>query len=158
MPAAPRIRFLNGLMSRSHVFLYRLTGGTLGGNLAGAPILLLTTAGRRTGRRRTVPLVYVPEGDAFVVIGSNAGEPRQPGWYHNLHAQPGAAVQVRSDRIDVLARDATDEEYARLWPAILRAYPAYGEYGARTSRRIPLVVLQRRDPTGRALDRARGTA
>ena len=150
MPKAPDSRFLNSLATRVHVFVYRLTGGLLGGTLAGAPILLLTTTGRRSGRHRTVPLVYVPDGGALIVIGSNAGGARQPGWYHNLHARHDAEVRVRRERINVRARDVASEQRARLWPVITERFPAYLDYQRRTSRRIPLVALERQDEPSRA--------
>jgi deazaflavin-dependent oxidoreductase (nitroreductase family) len=150
MTAVPNVRLLTALMTRSHVFWYRATGGIFGGSLAGAPILLLTTTGRRTGRRRTVPLLYVLDGEAFVVIASNSRDAHHPAWYHNLRTRPDASVQVRGDGIAVRGRDATPEEHARLWPAITRAYPAYLEYERRGGRPIPLVVLERVAVRGRA--------
>jgi deazaflavin-dependent oxidoreductase (nitroreductase family) len=130
-----------------HGGLYRLTGGRVGGRLKGMPVLLLTTTGRRSGKRRTVPLTYFEDGDALVVVGSKGGAPRHPGWYLNLVANPDVEAQVGSERRRLRARRATPEEAARLWPVIVARWPGYAKYQTKTSREIPLVLLEL---TGRA--------
>jgi deazaflavin-dependent oxidoreductase (nitroreductase family) len=121
---------------------YRLSGGRVAGHVpSGAPICLLTTTGRRSGRRRTVPLLYLPQGDDLVVVASRGGMGTHPAWYLNLLADPAATVQVGPRTVAVRARDATDEERDRLWPGLAAAYPHFDAYQARTSRRIPVVVL-----------------
>jgi deazaflavin-dependent oxidoreductase (nitroreductase family) len=121
---------------------YRLSGGRVAGNIpSGAPICLVTTSGRRSGRLRTVPLVYVPDGDDLVVVASRGGMGSHPAWYLNLRADPGATVQVGSTIMRVRARDATEAERERLWPTLTAAYPHFAAYQLRTSRRIPVVVL-----------------
>jgi F420H(2)-dependent quinone reductase len=121
---------------------YRLSGGRVAGQIpSGAPICLLTTTGRRSGRLRTVPLVYVPDGDDLVVVASRGGMGSHPAWYLNLLADPGAAVQVGAAARRVRARDAGEAERERLWPTLTAAYPHFDAYQLRTLRRIPVVIL-----------------
>jgi deazaflavin-dependent oxidoreductase (nitroreductase family) len=132
------------LFWRIHPRLYRWTGGRLGGAIGGLPVLLLTTTGRKTGDPRTSALTYLPHGDDFVVIASVLGEPRHPAWWLNLAARPDASVQVGGTVHRVRARQAEGEERDALWRAVVAKMPDYDEYRARTSRRIPVVVLERR--------------
>jgi len=127
-----------------HPMLYRWSGGRIGGALMGLPVLLLTTTGRKTGAPRTSALTYLPHGDAFVVIASVLGEPRHPAWWLNLVACPEASVQVGRERIAVRARAADGEERETLWRAVVAKVADYEEYRRRTTRRIPVVVLERR--------------
>jgi len=130
-------------MGRSHRAVYRLTGGHLLGRVAGMPVLLLTTTGRRSGRARTTPLTYFEVGDDLVVVASNGGEDSPPAWWLNLGAQPEAAITVGTDTHPVTARTATDEEHERLWPMITEAHAGYAAYASRTSRPIPVMLLAR---------------
>jgi len=125
-----------------HGVLYRLSGGRIGAHVAGLPVLLLTTTGRRTGRRRTVPLSYYDDGDALVVVGSKGGAPRHPAWYLNLEANPEVEAQIGREHRRLRARRASSDEAERLWPAILARAPGYARYRARTRREIPLVLLR----------------
>jgi deazaflavin-dependent oxidoreductase (nitroreductase family) len=134
------------LFWRIHPHVYRLSRGRIGGAMVGLPVLLLETIGRRSGTRRTHALTYLPHGEAFVVIASCLGEPRHPAWWHNLVAQPKAGVQVGSAHHEVHAREAAGDERAELWRTLTQRAPEYDEYAARTSRRIPVVVLERRRP------------
>jgi len=127
---------------RIHPWLYRVSGGRIGGRVNGMPVLLLTTTGRRSGERRTNALMYLPEGDACVVIGSNAGEPQHPAWWLNLQADPRATVQRGRQEIAVVAREARGEERARLWARLVHTEPSYETYRKRTTRQIPVVVLE----------------
>ena len=121
---------------------YRLSGGRVAGQIpSGAPICLLTTTGRRSGRLRTVPLVYVPDGDDLVVVASRGGMGSHPAWYLNLLADPGATVQLGAATRRVRARDASEAERERLWPTLTAAYPHFDAYQLRTLRRIPVVIL-----------------
>lgn len=127
-----------------HQWLYEHTDGRIGASLGGRPMLLLRTVGRRTGQPRTAALLYVRDGDAYVVIASKGGAPQHPGWFHNLTARPDVEIQVGRERIPVRARVAEGEERARLWvraDEINRGQ--YTEYQSRTSRAIPVVVLER---------------
>jgi F420H(2)-dependent quinone reductase len=125
-----------------HNALYRLTGGKVGGRMRGAPVLLLTVRGRKTGKQRTTPLLYDRDGDSFVVIASKGGDPKHPAWYHNLQGQE-AEVQVGRERYRVRARNADGEERERLWAQMVAVYPPYAEYQTKTTRRIPVVVLEK---------------
>ena len=128
-----------------HVALYRATRGAIGHRLPFAPpMLLLDHVGARSGRRRTSPLAYVRNGDAYVVIASKGGHPRHPGWFHNLRAHPDTTIQVGRTRIAVRARVATPVERARLWPRAVEAWGPYESYQRRTRRVIPLVILEPR--------------
>ena len=132
------------LFWRVHPKLYRWTGGRIGGSIGPMPVLLLTTTGRKTGAARTSALTYLPHGNDFVVIASVLGEPRHPKWWLNLEAKPEAIVEVGRERHAVRARQAEGEERERLWKDVLATMPDYEQYARRTSRRIPVVVLERR--------------
>ena len=120
-----------------HVALYRASGGRLGGRLRkGAPVLLLTTTGRMTARRRTTPLLYVEEGDRHVVIASAGGAPSHPPWYLNLRSNPAATIQVGGRKLAVTAETAGLEERARLWPRLTQMWPQYDDYQAKTRTRL----------------------
>ena len=136
------------LFWRWHPKLYRLSGGQIGGKMAGLPVLLIETIGRKSGERRETALTYLPypsaDGDRYVVIASVLGEPRHPAWYLNLRADPKIAVTVGPNRIAVDARDAEGEERERIWDALIEVSPDYAGYRKQTERRIPVVVLSRR--------------
>jgi deazaflavin-dependent oxidoreductase (nitroreductase family) len=134
-----------------HVTLYRLTNGRLGGRfIAGTPILLLTTTGRKTGKRRTRPLAYIRDGERYVLCASNGGSPTHPGWYHNLQATGQAQIQVGAEHLSVSARTADPAERGRLFPRFVEMYKGYAAYEDKTRRQIPLVLL--------TLDRPNSTA
>jgi len=130
-------------MSATHTGLYRLTGGAIGGKMMGAPILLLTTKGRKTGLERTTPLLYLADGDALVIVASKGGAPEHPAWFHNLKANPRVTIQIGRERTGADAREATPEERARLWPQLTAMYSGYAAYQKKTTREIPLVILHR---------------
>ncbi|MGQ0805403.1 MAG: nitroreductase family deazaflavin-dependent oxidoreductase [Actinomycetota bacterium] len=122
---------------------FRSKGGKVGGPFAGAPLLLLHHTGAKTGRERVNPLAYGRDGDRLVVFGSKAGAPTNPDWYHNLLANPRAKVEVGGDTIDVVARVAEGEERERIWERQKQDMPGFAEYEQKTSRRIPVVILER---------------
>jgi deazaflavin-dependent oxidoreductase (nitroreductase family) len=122
--------------------LYRLSGGRLMGKVNKAPVLLLTTTGRKSGERRTAPVVYLTAGENLVVIGSNAGHGRAPAWSLNLKANPDAEVEVGRRRHRVRARVAEGEERAELWRKHNEQYSGFDEYEARTNREIAVFVLE----------------
>ena len=124
--------------------LYRLSGGRIGGHIAKAPVLLLTTTGRKSGQARTAPVVYLADGENMVVIGSNAGHNRTPAWSLNLKANPDADVEVGRERRPVRARVAEGDERADLWRKHNEQYSGFDEYEARTNRDIALFVLEPR--------------
>jgi deazaflavin-dependent oxidoreductase (nitroreductase family) len=131
-------RILGGLHKR----IYRLTGGKVGGKLGKAPVLLLTTTGRKSGQPRTNPLLYAQAGDGFVVIASKGGADEHPFWYLNLQATPRAEVTVGRETRQVNAREAEGEERERLWRALADLHPGYDKYAQKTARRIPVLVLE----------------
>lgn len=129
---------------RMNVPLYRLTRGRFGGRIGEAPVLLLTTTGRKSGQSRTAPVVYLADGERYVVIGSNAGNDRVPAWALNLKAKPEAEIEVGPKRIAVRARVAAGEERAELWRRSNEQYAGFDDYAARTGRDIALFVLEPR--------------
>jgi len=129
------------LIGEEHVRQYRATDGEVGYLWNDAPILLLTTTGRRSGELRTSALIFGRDGDDYLVVGSMGGAPRHPSWYLNITAQPAAEIQVRADRIPVIGRTASDDEKPRLWRIMTDVWPNYDAYQTRTDRSIPVVVL-----------------
>jgi len=141
MPAVRRTKAME-LFWKLHRFLYRVSGGRIGGRVVGMPVLMLTTTGRKSGAPRTNVLTYLSHGRASVVFASNAGEPRHPAWWLNLAADPHATVQRGQEVMPVVAREAEGEERARLWDEVVRTEAGYAVYAERTTRRIPVVVLE----------------
>jgi deazaflavin-dependent oxidoreductase (nitroreductase family) len=130
------------LASKLHVALYRASGGRVGGHFRKtAPVLLLTTTGRKTGKQRTTPLLYVEERGRYVVVASVGGAPKHPAWYLNVRDEPEATIEIGSRRLAVSAETASPEERTRLWAVVTQMYPGYDEYQAKTSREIPVVLL-----------------
>ena len=124
------------------MWLYRSTRGRVGARIGNhLPVLLLTTTGRKSGKPRTTPLLYVEDGGRYVVVASVGGAPKHPAWYLNVQDDPVAKIEVGSRSLDVRAETAEPEERARLWQAVTRMYPTYDVYQARTTRVIPVVVL-----------------
>ncbi|MEI6666401.1 MAG: nitroreductase family deazaflavin-dependent oxidoreductase, partial [Chloroflexota bacterium] len=126
-----------------HVALYRATNGKIGGRMFGGNVLILTTTGRRSGKRRDTPVMYVrdPEQDRFAVIASNGGAASHPAWFHNATAAGAAEIQVRDRRIAVGVRQATEEERARLWPLAVADYAGFDACQKKTQRHIPMLLL-----------------
>lgn len=131
-------------IGKLNVPLYRLTRGRLFGRLDRAPVLLLTTTGRKSGAQRTAPVVYLADGERMIVIGSNAGNARTPAWALNLQAHPDAEVEVRADRRPVTARVAAGEEREELWRRMNEQYAGFDHYRTRTARDISVFVLEPR--------------
>jgi deazaflavin-dependent oxidoreductase (nitroreductase family) len=127
---------------RLNVPLYRLSGGRVGGRVGRAPVLLLTTTGRRSGQKRTAPVVYLADGERMIVIGSNAGHARVPAWSLNLKADHDAEVEVGRRRIRVRARVAEGKEREELWRRANELYAGFDDYEARTDREIAVFVLE----------------
>ena len=126
-----------------HAQRYLATDGADGHEWKGAPTLVLITVGRSSGTPRRTMLIYGQDGDNYLLVASQGGAPDHPQWYKNLAAQPEVQVQVMADRFTARARTATPEEKARLWPTMTRHWPAFDEYQTKTSRDIPLVILER---------------
>lgn len=131
-------------LGRLNVPVYRASRGRLMGTWGRAPVLLLTTTGRRSGQPRTAPVVYLADGERVVVIGSNTGSDRAPAWSLNLKANPDCKVQVRGERRPRRARIAEGEERAALWRSMNQQYAGFDDYEQRTSRDIAVFVLEPR--------------
>jgi deazaflavin-dependent oxidoreductase (nitroreductase family) len=131
------------------VWMYRRSGGRRGGKApGGVPLLLLTTTGRKSGARRTRPVGFLPQGDGFVVCGSNGGSDRPPAWSLNLRANPAATVEVKERTLPVTASEVTGADYEPMWQAYTAAYPGFARYRTKTQRHLPLFVLQPSTPDG----------
>lgn len=128
-------------LSKAHLAVHRLTGGRVLGSVAGMPVLLLTTTGRRSGKARTTPLTFFRDGTDLVVIASNGGADRPPDWWLNLRQTPRAVVRIATDTLVVTARPASEPERERLWAVITATYAGYARYEERTTRRIQVVLL-----------------
>ena len=135
------------LLGRVQGAIYRATGGRWVGKVGSAGVLLLTTTGRRSGKSRTVPLLYVPDGDAFVIVASQGGHDTHPAWYLNLLANPAATVQIGKRVMNVRAEELTGDARARLWESLVVTYTGYAEYRTRTSREFPIIALRRDQPS-----------
>jgi deazaflavin-dependent oxidoreductase (nitroreductase family) len=140
--AMPQALFTATGKLNAHV--YRLSRGRLMNSVGTAPVLLLTATGRRSGEPRTVPVVFLADGDRQIVIGSNAGHARTPAWSHNLQANPDAEVQIGGRRRLVRARVAEGEERAELWRKVNEMYEGFDDYDANTAREIAVFVLDPR--------------
>ena len=130
------------VFGRLNVLVYRMSKGYVGGAALGLPILLLTTTGRKSGKLRTTPLSYLTDGPGYVIIGSFGGHRVHPAWFHNLRSNPQVTVQLRGNRVPMTARVADPAERERLWSRLIGVAPHYGRYQARTSRQVPLVILE----------------
>jgi deazaflavin-dependent oxidoreductase (nitroreductase family) len=132
------------LFGDEHVRRYEETDGEVGHDWEdGAPCLVLTTTGRKTGEERKFALIYQEVGGDYVIVASKGGDPKHPGWYLNLEANPEVKVQVKADKFTAKARTASGEERAKLWPVMTKVWPQYDRYQTKTDREIPVVVLER---------------
>ena len=130
------------LLIATYVFLYRLTGGTIGGKLVGMPVLLLNSIGRKSGKKRTTPVAYIRDGTNYVVTASNGGAATNPGWFYNLQSSPQTTIQVMAETLPVMAQQANPEEKSRLWSQLIKVAPNFEEYQRKISREIPMVILR----------------
>jgi deazaflavin-dependent oxidoreductase (nitroreductase family) len=131
------------LFGQEHVDRYVETDGEVGYLWNGAPTLILTTTGRRSGEQRSTPLIFGRDGESYVLVASQGGRPQHPGWYFNLSEHPEVQLQVKGDRFRARARTAEGEERERLWAMMNGIWPHYDEYQKKTTRQIPVVVLER---------------
>jgi F420H(2)-dependent quinone reductase len=136
------LAFLLKVFARAHIWVYRRTNGRFGAKLLWFPAALITTTGRKTGQPRTTPTLYLRDGDLVILPASFGGRDRNPMWYRNLRENPKVHVQIRREHLDMIARDATDEERQRYWPRLIQIYPPYKVYREATDRVIPLVVCE----------------
>ncbi|MCX6020201.1 MAG: nitroreductase family deazaflavin-dependent oxidoreductase [Chloroflexi bacterium] len=123
---------------------FRANGGKVSGRFEGAPMLLLTTKGAKTGQTRVNPMMYLPDGDRMLVFASKAGAPTNPDWYHNLVANPEVTVEVGTETITAAATVVTGEERDRLYRKQAELYPGFADYEKKTTRTIPVVALKRK--------------
>jgi F420H(2)-dependent quinone reductase len=133
--------------TRLHAWVYRRSGGRLLGRMAGQPVLLLQTTGRRSGQTHTTPVQYLADGDTFVVVASNAGIARPPAWYLNLRANPHAEIDVGGRSVDVRAQEATGQERAELWQRLTAANRYLERAAHKAGRELPLIALVAATPT-----------
>ena len=131
------------LFGDEHIRRYEETDGEVGYLWNGATCLVLTTTGRTSGLPRKSALICGFDGEACIIVASKGGAPTHPAWYGNLAADPSVTVQVKGDRFAAVARTAEGAERDRLWKAMTDVWPNYDDYAARTTRRIPVVVLER---------------
>jgi len=134
-----------GNVNQQVIAEFRTTGGTVGGYVAGMTLLLLTTVGAKSGRRQTVPLTYLADGERHVVVAAAGGTAANPAWYHNLITNPTVTVEVGTDVFDATARIATGDEREALFSRFVAQYPQLALYQARTTRQIPVIILTRRE-------------
>ncbi len=122
-----------------------MSGGNVGGKFpGGAPILLLTTVGHKSGKERTQPLLYLADGDKLIVVASKGGHDHHPHWYLNLKANADVEVQVKKEKRLMSASDATEEGHAKYWPQLCEMYDGYAKYETKIDRTIPVIVLSPR--------------
>jgi deazaflavin-dependent oxidoreductase (nitroreductase family) len=129
--------------NRTVIDEFRQTGGTVGGMFEGAPMILITYTGAKSGNTYTTPLVYTRDGDRYVIIASKGGAPEHPLWFGNLVAHPDITVEVGTERFAARARVTEGEERARLFRAQADRMPNFDDYAKATTREIPVVVLER---------------
>lgn len=121
---------------------FRANGGKVGGPFEGAPLLLLHTTGARSGQPRVTPVMYQDIGDGVAVFASKGGAPTNPAWYHNLLANPRASAEIGTGTVEVVAREADGAERDRIWEAQKRDYPGFADYERKTTRPIPVIILE----------------
>jgi deazaflavin-dependent oxidoreductase (nitroreductase family) len=121
---------------------FRANAGKLGGSFTGAPVLLLHTTGAKTGKERVHPMMYRRVGDTYAVFASKAGAPTNPDWYHNLVANPAVKAEIGAQTLDLSARVAGNAERELIWAAQKADYPGFADYEAKTTRQIPVVILE----------------
>ncbi len=140
LPPKRIIRFFTTL----NVLIYRLSGGKLMNRLEGAPICLVTMTGRKSGKQKTIALMYTAHGEDVLLVASLGGAPAHPVWYYNLKAQPQIEIQAGKVRRKMLAREASVEEKRALWPVVVANYRSFEAYQKRTTREIPLFICSPR--------------
>jgi deazaflavin-dependent oxidoreductase (nitroreductase family) len=121
--------------------IYRLSKGRLRGKIQDLPVLILHTVGRKSGKARANPLLYLQDGDDIVLVASRGGSDEAPGWLFNLEAMPETMVEIKGQKHRVSPRRATAEEKAQLWPQLTARYSFFDDYQARTKRDIPVLIL-----------------
>lgn len=141
-PTGSRRWRLVDLFSTTNLWLYRRSGGRIGGRMGRAPVLLLHHVGRKSGKQRVTPILFLADGERLVVVGSKGGAAKDPAWFTNLMANPVTTVEVGRRRVRVRARVADGAERTAYWPRLLEIYPSFGVYQERTARTLPVAVLE----------------
>ena len=141
-PGRPAPRWLQKSFARLNVAVYRWSGGRYMNSIEGCPVCLVTMTGAKSGKQRTIPLMYVPDGEKVILVASQNGRPNNPAWHHNLIANPSIEVEVGSEKRMLQARLATAEEKKDLWEVCFSCYPPFERYRRRTSRDIPIFVCE----------------
>ena len=144
----PRFRPFNQVLTTVNRWLLRASSGRIGGSFAGAPVYVLITMGRKSGKERAQPLLFIEDGENLAAAASNFGHDHHPAWYLNLKANPNVIVEKRGERVPMAAEEAEGEERARLWERFAELYVAYSVYETRTDRHIPVIVFKPRGEKG----------
>jgi len=131
------------LLGEEHVRQYRETDGEVGYMWNGATACLLTTKGRKSGEDRTIAIIFKQVGDRYAIIASKGGSPTHPHWYRNILADPQVKLQIKGEKFDGIARTAEGAEHDELWAASCDQWPNHNVYQSRTTRRIPIAVVER---------------
>lgn len=139
------VKWLFKQVIRFQVFMYRRSGGKRFSHMRGMPLLLLTTVGRKTGQQRVTPVMYIRDGTNYVITASNGGAAKHPGWFVNLRAHPHVTIEVDGLTRRVMAHQANAEEKIRLWAQLVEQAPFFEGYKKKTTRDIPMVILQPTD-------------
>jgi len=135
------MKYMMQFFTALHVFFYRLSGGKFGGRMGAGNILLLDSIGRKSGKARTTPVMYIQEGTSYVVAASAGGGPVNPGWYHNLRTAGSTTIQVMGNKMTASVVEADPVRRDQLWAKIVAAMPQFKGYETRTTRKIPLLIL-----------------
>ena len=130
--------------TKVNVFMYKLTGGRILGKLAGRPVMLVTMTGAKSGKERTIPLMYVPYKEGVIVVGSQGGAPKSPIWVKSIQKNPDVTVQYKGGKMQLRARQVDDAEKAEIWPVCVEHYHEYDDYQNRTDRNIPVFICEPR--------------
>lgn len=133
--------FIKAFMS-FNMLLLRISHGRVGSKFGKQRILILHTTGRKSGLDRIIPIAYFQQDGYYLIVGSNWGKEHHANWYHNLKSDPHAKLEITGKTIPVLATEAQSEEYQRLWKLVSEIYPPYLEYQKKTTRHIPIMVLE----------------
>jgi deazaflavin-dependent oxidoreductase (nitroreductase family) len=137
-----KMKYFSNLFFAFSVWLYRLTGGKIGGSMGGSRVLLLTTTGRKSGKVHTLPLGCFDHKEGYVIVASNGGLPTNPAWYHNLKSNPHVTVQVMDKVLSVTAEELSGEARTQAWQHVITTAPSYAGYEKKTTREIPLILLR----------------
>jgi len=137
------IRAVMKVYTRLNVAVYRVSGGRLMNRFPnGSPICLVTMTGRKSGKKRTIPLIYVPNGKDVILVASQGGMSTNPLWYYNIRANPEVGITAEGETRRMIAHEASTKEKAAVWPVAVKAYPDFEDYQARTTRNIPVFICK----------------